>query len=99
MSKEQEEMELVEVITFVDENNNEVEFYVIEETRINGKDYILVADTIDEDEEAHAMILVDTSEEKDKQAVYEIVDDEEEIRSISKIFSELMEDADIEIED
>lgn len=85
------------VISFVDEEGHEVDFYILEETRINGKDYILVADTLDEDKEAEAMILVDTSGEDAKEAVYEIVDNEEELYSVSKIFSELMDDTNIEL--
>lgn len=91
------EIEEVEVITFVDGEGHEVDFYVIEETRINGKDYILVADTLDEDKEAEAMILVDTSGKDSEEAVYEIVDDEEELSALSKIFSELMDDTNIEL--
>lgn len=91
------EVEEVEVITFVDGEGHEVDFYVIEETRINGKDYILVADTLDEDKEAEAMILVDTSGKDSEEAVYEIVDDEEELSALSKIFSELMDDTNIEL--
>ena len=41
------------MITFTDENGNQVEFDIIEETRINGVNYILVTDKV-EDEEAEA---------------------------------------------
>lgn len=92
-----EEPELQEAITLIDENNQEVDFYILEETRINGKNYILVANELDEDNEAEALILVDTSKEDEEEAVYEIVDDEEELNSLSKIFSELMDDTNIEL--
>lgn len=104
MSKGKDEVEVqvpeigdTEVITFLNEKNQEVDFYVLEETRINGKNYILVADTLDEEQEAEAMILVDTSEDDSEEAVYEIVDNEEELTSLSKIFSELMDDTNIEL--
>ena len=88
-----------EMICFVDEEGKEVEMYVIEETRINNVNYILVTPDDGEDEEAEAYILKDISDDGDEEAVYEIVDDESEIDYIGKIFSELLEDIDVTIED
>lgn len=88
-----------EMIVFVDEDGKEVEMYVIEETRINNVNYILVTDSDGEDEEAEAYILKDISDEVDEEAVYELVDDESEIDYIGKIFSELLEDIDVTVED
>lgn len=88
-----------EKIVFVDEEGKELEMFVIEETRINNVNYILVTDSDGEDEEAEAYILKDISDDKDEEAVYEIVDDESEIDYIGKIFSELLEDIDVTIED
>ncbi|MGN1084627.1 MAG: DUF1292 domain-containing protein, partial [Lachnospiraceae bacterium] len=51
-----------DVITFVDEDGDEALFHVIEETRINGTDYLLVLDDI-EGEETEALILKDVSAE------------------------------------
>ena len=42
----------VESITFKDENNNDQDFYVVEQTRVNGINYLLVADTPEGDAEA-----------------------------------------------
>lgn len=48
----------MEKINFVTDDNEEVEFYIIEETRVNGYNYILVTDSQDEDdEEAEAYIF------------------------------------------
>ena len=41
----------MEKINFVTDDNEEVEFYIIEETRVNGYNYILVTDSQDEDDE------------------------------------------------
>lgn len=71
-----------------------VEFYVIEQTRINGTNYILV--TEEEDGDAEALILKDLSAEEDKEALYEIVEDDDEIEYVSKIFSEILDDIDIQ---
>ncbi len=86
-----------EKIIFIDDEGKEVEMFVIEETRINNVNYLLVTDD-DDSEEAEAYILKDVSEEQDQEAVYEIVSDESEIDYIGKIFSELLEDIDIEKE-
>ena len=84
-----------EKIIFVDEDGNEIEMYVIEETRINNVNYLLVTDDEGDSEEAEAYILKDISNDEDEEAVYEIVDDESEVDYIGRVFSELLEDIDI----
>lgn len=88
-----------EKIIFVDEDGNEIEMYVIEETRINNVNYLLVTDDEGDSEEAEAYILKDISNDEDEEAVYEIVDDESEVEYIGRVFSELLEDIDITTED
>ena len=88
-----------EKIIFVDEDGNEIEMYVIEETRINNVNYLLVTDDEGDSEEAEAYILKDISDDEDEEAVYEIVDDESEVDYIGRVFSELLEDIDITTED
>ena len=74
-----------------------VDFYIIEETRVNGINYLLVTESEDEeDEEAEAYILKDTSKAEDTEAVYEFVESEEELDAVSRIFAELLEDMDLE---
>ena len=84
----------MEKINFVTDDNEEEEFYIIEETRVNGYNYILVTDS--QDEEAEAYILKDVSDSADPEAAYEFVEDDEELEGVSKIFAELLEDIDIE---
>ncbi len=88
-----------EKIIFVDEDGNEIEMYVIEETRINNVNYLLVTDDEGDSEEAEAYILKDISNDEDEEAVYEIVDDESEVDYIGRVFSEFLEDIDITTED
>lgn len=87
-----------EKIKFVDDvTGEEIEFHVVEQTRVNNINYLLVTEEDEgEDEEATAYILKDLSLPEDKDARYEIVEEDEEIDYISKIFSELLEDVDIE---
>ena len=51
------------------DDGTEVTFYVIEETRLGASNYLLVADSDDED--AECLILKDTSRDEDPEAVYE----------------------------
>ena len=84
----------MEKITFIqEETGEETEFFVLEETRLNGKDYILVTDS--EDDDAEALILRDLSADGDQEAVYEIVEDEQELECVLGIFEQLLEDVDI----
>ena len=84
-----------EKIVLTDDEGNEVEMYVVEETRINNVNYILVTEEGDEEEEI-AHILNDVSDENDEEAIYEMVEDDSELDYIGRIFSELLEDIDIE---
>ena len=85
----------MEKIKFMSEEmKTEVEFFVLEQTRINGVSYILVTDS--EEGDAQCLILRDTSPADDTDSVYEIVDDDNELGVISKVFEELLEDVDIE---
>ena len=84
-----------EKIVLTDDEGNEVEMYVVEETRINNVNYILVTEEVDEEEEI-AHILKDVSDENDEEAIYEMVEDDSELDYIGRIFSELLEDIDIE---
>ena len=77
----------------VDNNEETVEFFVLEQTKINGINYILVADS--EEDDAEALILKDLSEEEDADALYEILEEDEELEAVSKVFSEMLEDIDI----
>ncbi len=80
-------------ITITSEDNEAIELYVIEQTRVNGMDYLLVSDT--EDDDAEAYILKDVSDGADTDAKYEFVDDDDELNALAGIFSELLEDTDI----
>ena len=87
-------MEEKKIILVDDEQT--IEFYVLEETKLNGKNYLLVTDEADEEAEADCYILKDMSAEGDEDALYEFVEDDEELEGLMKIFEELLEDVDIE---
>lgn len=75
-----------------------VDFYVLEETRINGVNYLLVTDSEEDDEEGECYILKDVSESEDSEAVYEFVENDDEMDYLTRIFTELLEDMDVEIQ-
>ena len=80
-------------VTFITSDNEEVEFSVLEQTTINGKNYLLVVCDEDE-EEADALILKEVSNEEDD-VIYDIVEDDIELNAVSSVFAELLEDYDI----
>lgn len=85
----------MEKITFMSEEmQEEAGFYVLEQTKLNGVSYILVTDS--EEDDAECLILKDISSEEASDSIYEIVEDDEELAAISKVFEELLEDVEIE---
>ncbi len=85
----------MEKIGFTLDNDELVEFFVLEETKINGTKYILVTES--EEDEAEAYILKDLSAEDEAESIYEIVEDENELEMVSALFAELLEDVAIEL--
>lgn len=75
-------------------DEGEQEFYVLDETRISGVNYLLVADSMEE--EAEAMILKDVSDESDTEAVYIPLDEGVELDAVAKVFEESLGDISFE---
>lgn len=74
-----------------------VDFYVLEETRINGMNYLMVTDAEEDDEDGECYILKDISDAKEQEAIYEFVENDDELDYLYRIFSELLEDMEVEI--
>ena len=86
-------------ITFYDEESGEdLDFYILEETVLNEKNYLCVTDSDPEDEEALVYVLEKTGE-TDEEATYTVVEDEETLKAVLAVFSELMGDTDFTLED
>ena len=77
------------------DGNGEDEFFVLEQTKINGATYILVTDS--EGDDAECLILKETGVEEQTDKMYEIVEDDTELLAVSKVFEELLEDVSIEM--
>lgn len=90
-------------IPFFTEDGEKIELAILEQTRINGVNYLLVSacegDNWDEEaEDAYAFILKESGSMDSEESTYEEVLDDEELISVSKIFEQLMEDMDFEVE-
>ena len=90
-------MDEEKMITLTTSDGEELEFYVLEETRISGMNYLLVTDADEDAEEGECYILKDRSKQEDEEAVYEFVEDDGELDYLFKIFTELMEDMDVDL--
>ena len=77
------------------DGNGEDEFFVLEQTKINGATYILVTDS--EEDDAECLILKETGVEEQTDKRYETVEDDTELLAVSKVFEELLEDVSIEM--
>lgn len=80
-------------ITFDLDDGSEALFEVLEETKINGINYLLVVSA--EDEENEALILREDKLDENE-IVYIPVEDEQELQAISKVFLELVDDISFE---
>ena len=87
-----------EKITLQTEEDGAVDFFVIEETRVNGTNYLLVTDEEDEDADGECYILKDVSKAEEADAVYEFVEDDEEMNALFQLFTQLLDDADVELQ-
>lgn len=86
----------MEKITFTFEGEDQaVEFFVLEQTKLGGVTYILVTDS--EEDDAECLILKDLSKVEEDESVYEVVEDDTELLAVSKVFEELLEGVDIEM--
>ena len=85
----------MEKIRFQSPDGTIEDFYIEEQTRIGGVAYLLVSDSMDD--EANAYILKDVSEDTDSEAFYEMVEDENELQAVYKVFEQMLEDVDLEM--
>ena len=83
-------MAKLEKITFHPDGEEPVEFYVLEQTRIGGVNYILVTDF--EEGDGEALILKDISKDGEEESVFTIVSDDEELSAVAGVFENMLDD-------
>ncbi len=86
--------EEIETIVF-DTDEGQVEFYILEETKLAGENYILVTDELEGEEGSFLILKEDGSD--DDFVSYSIVEDEKENEALISIFNELLDDIDLEV--
>ena len=81
----------MEKVKFMLDEKESVEFFVLEQTKLSGNQYLLVSDV--EEGDGNALILkeIATGEEK-KENVYEVVEDDMELGAVAVVFESLLED-------
>ena len=85
----------MEKIRFQSPDGTVEEFYIEEQTRIGEVSYLLVSDSLDD--EASAYILKDVSRDTYPEACYEMLEDEEEMQAVYKVFEQMLDDVDLEM--
>ncbi len=83
-------MSKLEKITFNADGEDAVDFYVLEQTRIGGYNYILVTDF--EEGDGEALILKDLSQDGEEESLFTIVSDEQELEAVSGVFADMLDD-------
>ena len=83
----------MEKVTFQKNEKETVEYYILEQTRISGVNYLLVTDTKEGDGEA--VILKEVSAAEDEMGGYTDDLTEEEFEAVVPIFENLLEDVDL----
>ncbi len=83
-------MEKLEKVSFNPEGEEPVDFYVLEQTRIGGFNYILVSDSQEGDGEA--LILKDLSKDGEEESVFSVVSEEDELAAVAGVFEDMMDD-------
>lgn len=86
-------------ISFLTDDDTEVEFFILEQTTLNGRNYLLVTDDPEPagDEDTTVYIMKEIAGSEDGMVSYEFVEEEEELYSVGEVFEQLMEDMDIEV--
>ncbi|MCL2350947.1 MAG: DUF1292 domain-containing protein [Firmicutes bacterium] len=91
------EEEEYEIITLLDDDDEEVSFAVLDSKEVNGVTYLLVLEEEDlDDDEAEASILKGVPVDGEEDIVYEFVEDDKEFEFAAGLFDEENEDFDIE---
>lgn len=82
----------MEKLEFYDaQDDRTVEFFIIEQTKFGGENYLLVTDSHPDDENALAYILHAVGEDGGE-TTYEEVMDDSMLKVLSDIFGELLDD-------
>ena len=86
---------MTEKVSFIPEGETEtIDFYIVEQERLAGRNYLLVTDS--EEGDGEALILCE--EIQDGQTVFRIVEDDAEISAVAILFRDGLEEMGILLE-
>lgn len=80
----------MEKIVLTADDGSEMELFVEEQTRLNGVNYLLVSDSLDD--EANAYILKEISDDSSEYGDYIMVEDDTEFEAVSEIFASMLDE-------
>ena len=95
----------MEKINFMLDDGSSEAFYILDRAKLGGADYLLVSDLLPEEaeeraeteeEEGTVLILKDVADPDAKEAVYEIVEDDDELSAVCALLKETLEELGIE---
>lgn len=86
-------MAKLDKITFNSGEEEQEEFYVLEQTRIGGFNYLLVTDS--EEGDGEALILKDLSEDGEAEGIFTVVTDDEELTAVAGVFENMLDDVEL----
>ncbi|MBR5227705.1 MAG: DUF1292 domain-containing protein [Clostridia bacterium] len=92
-------METEGILTFVDEEGNDVRFEILDVVSMDEKEYLVVLPLDEEQDEEEGNVLILEIKQEDGEEVYDTVTDDEEAEKIFVKFQEqndLVEDQDEE---
>ncbi len=84
------------MIEFTADDGEAVSFFVLEQIKIAGRNYILVSDGDNDGADAY---ILEEMRETDGQTLYEMIDDEEKLAALLDVFEETLDDVEIEMKD
>ena len=84
-----------EKISFYDEEQDGfAEFFILERTKVNGAEYLLASQELNQDSDGYIFKVVAEHEVEGDEASMELelVDDDTELEAVGKVFAELLSD-------
>jgi len=75
-------------------DEEDIDLYILEQTRIGGINYLLA--TEEETGDGEAYILKDLSQDGEEESILEFVEDDDEFDAVAGVFSQMLDDVDFE---
>ncbi len=88
-----DDLQEIEKIEFYDEEQDGfVEFFIVERTRVNGNEYLLATQDLNQDADAYIFKVTAEDTEEGADLVLELVEDDTEMEAVGNVFAELLSD-------